>query len=123
MKKAIASSAVLFALATPLAAFAAINNLSDAGSFIINTINNIVVPVLFAVAFIVFLWGAFYVFILGAQSEETKEKGKNLMLWGLIGFFVMVSIWGLVNILTGTITFGNNTGPSQVPHTGVQVGQ
>jgi hypothetical protein len=44
------------------------------------------------------------------------------MLWGLIGFFVMVSVWGLVNILTGTITFGNNTGPSQVPHTGVQVG-
>ena len=94
MKKALALSLVAFAL--PLISLAAINNVSDAGSFIINTINNVLVPVLFAIAFIVFLWGAFKVFILGAQSEETKEQGKNLMLWGLIGFFVMVSIWGLV---------------------------
>lgn len=123
MKKAIAASTLLASFALPLVSLAAINNVSDAGSFIINTINNIIVPVLFAVAFIVFLWGAFDTFILGANKEETKENGKNLMLWGLIGFFVMVSIWGLVNILTGTITFGNNTGPSQVPQTGVQVGQ
>lgn len=126
MKKAltlsIGASAVALALVAPLTAFAALNNLSDVGSFIINTIQNIFVPVLFALAFIVFLWGVFDVFILGAQSEETKERGKNLMLWGLIGFFVMVSVWGLVNILTGTVTFGNNSGPSQLPHTGVQVG-
>jgi len=115
-----------FALATfalPLVSFAAISNISDAGSFIINTINNILVPVLFAVAFIVFLWGAFDTFILGANSEDTKERGKNLMLWGLIGFVVMVSIWGLVNILTGSISFSNNSGPSQIPQAGVQVGQ
>lgn len=110
MKKALVfATGALAALALPLVSFAAINNLSDAGSFIINIINNVLVPVLFAIAFIVFLWGAFYVFILGANSEETKEKGKNLMLWGLIGFFVMVSVWGLVNILTGSVTFGTTT--------------
>lgn len=122
MKKAIAIAVATFAL--PLVSLAAVNNLSDAGSFIINTINNVLVPVLFAIAFIVFLWGAFDVFILGATSEETKEKGKNLMLWGLIGFFVMVSIWGLVNILTGTVSFGNNAGPTGgTPKAGFQVGQ
>ena len=109
------------ALALPLVSFAAVNNISDVGTFIINTINNILVPVLFAVAFIVFLWGAFTTFILGAGSEDVREKGKNLMLWGLIGFFVMVSIWGLVNILTGTVTFGNNAGPD-TPTSGVQIG-
>lgn len=122
MKKVLSASIVLAAFATPLVSFAAINNISDAGSFVINTINGVVVPVLFAVAFVVFLWGAFDVFILGANSDETKERGKNLMLWGLIGFFVMVSIWGLVNILTGTISFGNNTGPTSVPRSGVQIG-
>jgi len=122
MKKAITlTTGTLAALALPLVSLAAVNNLSDAGSFIINIINNVLVPVLFAVAFIVFLWGAFNTFILGAQSEEVKDKGKNQMLWGLIGFFVMVSIWGLVNILTGTISFGNPTGPSNVPGSGVQV--
>jgi hypothetical protein len=114
MKKALAlTSASLVAFAAPLITSAAVvRNFSDVGNFIINTINNILVPVLFAVAFIVFLWGAFNTFILGANSEDTKEKGKGLMLWGLIGFFVMVSVWGLVNILTGTINFGNNSGVS-----------
>src|SRR5437016_3062976 len=108
MKKVpILVTGVLTALALPLVSFAAINNISDVGTFIINTINNIIVPVLFSIAFIIFLWGAFTTFILGATSDDVKERGKNLMLWGLIGFFVMVSIWGLVNILTGTITFGN----------------
>ncbi len=116
MKKLLAGATSVLIL-TPLVASAAVNNLSDAGSFIINTINNVLVPVLFAVAFIVFLWGAFQTFIFGATDEGVKEKGKSLMLWGLIGFFVMVSVWGLVNILTGTISFGNNSGVNQ-PKTG-----
>ena len=124
MKKALAlTSVTLAAFALPLVSSAAISNISDVGSFIINTINNVLVPVLFAIAFIVFLWGAFDTFILGANSEEVKEKGKNLMLWGLIGFFVMVSVWGLVNILTGTVSFGNPSGPAGgAPKAGVQVG-
>lgn len=124
MKKALVlASGALAVFAIPLVSFAAISNLTDAGSFIINTINNIVVPVLFAIAFLVFLYGAFETFIIGANSEEVKDRGRNLMLWGLIGFFVMVSIWGLVNILTGTITFGNPSGPNGgTPKAGVQVG-
>lgn len=123
MKKAIAiTSGAFVAFAVPLVSLAAVTNLSDAGSFIINTINDILVPVLFAVAFIVFLWGAFTTFILGANDEEKKGQGKNLMLWGLIGFFIMVSVWGLVNILTGSISFGNNDGPTGgTPGAGVQV--
>ena len=123
MKKALAlTSGTLVAFALPLVSLAAVSNLSDAGSFIINIINNVLVPVLFAIAFIVFLWGAFNTFILGANDEEVKTNGKNLMLWGLIGFFVMVSIWGLVNILPGSITFGDTTGPTGgAPTSGVQV--
>src|SRR3989338_8425197 len=126
MKKIIAlTSGVLATLAVPLVALAqALNTASDLGSKIINIINTVLVPVLFAVAFIVFLYGAFKTFIIGANSEEVKEEGKNLMLWGLIGFFVMVSIWGLVNILTGTVSFGNSAGPSSgTPKAGVQIGQ
>ena len=122
VKVSIIASMTLAAFALPLISFAALNNISDVGAFVISTINNVIVPVLFAIAFIVFLIGAFDTFILGANSEDVKTKGKNLMLWSLIGFFVMVSIWGLVNILTGTISFGNNTGPGTVPGAGVNVG-
>ena len=125
MKKAfVLTSVALAAFAAPLVSLAALSNISDVGSFIINTINNVFVPVIFAIAFIVFVWGAFQTFIIGAGSEDVKEKGKNLMLWGLIGFFVMVSVWGLVNILTGSVSFGNTTGISGgTPKAGVQVGQ
>lgn len=124
MKKALVlSSAAVVAVLLPAIAFAAqINNITDIGTFIINTINGIIVPVLFAIAFIVFLFGAFEAFILGATDGGAKKKGKDLMLWGLIGFFVMVSVWGLVNILTGTISFSNNSAPSTgLPTAGVQV--
>ncbi len=112
MKKIIAlTSGVLTAFAVPLVSLAQATTFEGIGTLIISVINTVLVPVIFALAFIVFLWGAFDVFILGANSEEVKEKGKNLMLWGLIGFFVMVSIWGLVNILTSSVVL-TNTGPT-----------
>jgi len=98
--------------------------IEDLGGGVIDVINGTLIPVLFALAFIVFLWGAFMAFIVGAQNDDTKTKGKNLMLWGLIGFFVMISIWGLVNILVGTIDFSNKTGPTGgTPKAGVNVGK
>lgn len=121
MKKALALGS-LASLALPLVSLAAINNISDVGSFIISTINGIFVPVLFSVAFIVFIWGAFKTFILGATSDTAKKSGKDLMMYSLIGFFVMVSVWGIVNILTGSISFGDNSGPTGgLPSTGFDV--
>lgn len=124
MKKAFAlTSGVLAAFALPLVSFAQtrVNDLGDVGSFIIDTINGIFVPVIFAIAFIVFVWGAFETFIIGANDDEVKTKGKNLMLWGLIGFFVMVSVWGLVNILIGTVSFGGKNQIQNVPTAGVNI--
>jgi NADH:ubiquinone oxidoreductase subunit 2 (subunit N) len=122
MNKVLAlTTGTIAALALPLISFAAVNDITGVGGFIIDTINNVLVPVLFAVAFIVFIWGVFQTFIFGANNEDVKEKGKNLMLWGLIGFFVMVSVWGLVNILTGSIQFGNKDNVD-APKTGVPLG-
>lgn len=75
------------------------NNLGDVAVYILDFINNILVPLVFAIAFLVFIWGLFYNFIAKA---EKREEGKSLMLWGIVAFFVMVSVWGLVNILVGT---------------------
>ena len=81
---------------------------------IIGFINAILVPFIFAIAFIVFIWGMFQYFILGGANEEAREKGKSLAIWGLIAFVVMVSIWGIVNLFVGTFRFGGQNSP-QLP--------
>lgn len=78
---------------------------------IITFIDVVLVPLVFAVAFIVFLWGVFNFFIAGGADEEKREKGKQFMVWGLIGFFVMVSIWGIVNLMVNTFGFGGQQRP------------
>ena len=96
--------------ALPLFAFAQTisgTNVQSVGTGIIQLINSVLVPLIFAIAFVVFLWGVFQYFIAGGHDEEKRDTGKSLMLWGIIGFFVMVSVWGLVNILRGTFQLNN----------------
>jgi len=72
------------------------------GDTLIGIINETLVPLIFAAAFLVFIWGVFQYFILSKGSDDGQEKGRNLMIYGLIGFFVMVSVWGIINLLVGT---------------------
>ncbi len=106
MKQKLAYIGVSFAFPF-LALAASINDIGDLGDTILGIINGTLVPLVFAIAFIVFLWGAFQTFIQGANDDEVKTKGRNLMMWSIVGFAVMVSIWGLVNILTGTFSVGS----------------
>ena len=95
------------AWALPLLAFAQVRSIYDAAAVVTQIINGVLVPLVFAIAFVVFIWGIFQYFIAGGHDEEAKEKGKSLMLYGLIGFFLMIAVWGLVNILLGTFNLNN----------------
>ena len=59
-----------------------------------------VIPIIFGLAFIVFLWGMYQ--YIGAASEGLKEEGRNKIIYGLIGLFVMVAVWGLVKVVGDT---------------------
>lgn len=54
-----------------------------------------------AVALLVFLWGG-YEFVAGADSEEAQTKGKQHMLYGIIGMLVMLSAYAILKIALGT---------------------
>lgn len=72
---------------------------------IIRVIVNPLIGLLFAVAFLVFLWGGVE-FILGSgEAGEAREKGKRHMLWGVIGLFIMFAVFGLLWILARTFGF------------------
>jgi hypothetical protein len=54
----------------------------------------------------------FYYYIYGATSEEYVKKGHQLILWGMIGFFVMLSLWGLVNVVANTVSLKGALAPA-----------
>jgi len=57
-------------------------------------------PVLISLAVVWFVWNVFRYVIAGSDEEKTKARVN--MIWGIVGIFVMVSIWGLVSILANT---------------------
>jgi hypothetical protein len=59
-----------------------------------------VIPLMFAIAFFMFIYGVIK-FIREEKAEE-KEKGRQFMLWGIISFAVMFGVWGFVAIFNNT---------------------
>jgi len=123
--------APLVALATPFLASAQstvpgginIGVITPYSNGIINFINGILVPVLMAVAFIYFLYGVYKYFILGAADEKSRTDGRQFVLWGIIGFVAILSVWGLVSIVGGAfgLSPGGNSPPT--PKIGPSTGQ
>jgi len=56
-------------------------------------------PTLFLLAFLTFVWGTFQYFVQGLSDEEVKEKSKALMFYGLLVFFLMLVIWTVFTIV------------------------
>ncbi len=79
------------------------------GVTLLYLINSILVPLLFAVAFITFLYGVAKTYIFSLGDEGEVRKGHRLILWGIIGFVIMISLWGLVNIVANTFGLQNAT--------------
>jgi|AntRauTorcE11897_2_1112592.scaffolds.fasta_scaffold07330_4 hypothetical protein len=60
------------------------------------------IPVLTSLAVLLFIWGAVqYIFQAGNDAEV--EAGKDRMLWGVIGLFVITAIWGIVSLIGGSL--------------------
>lgn len=72
-----------------------------------------IIPLLGAVAFLVFVYGVAK-FIRSAGSEKDLKDSKNLLIWGIVGLFVLVTIWGIIAFLSGEFGFGSGIGIPQV---------
>ncbi len=66
----------------------------------IGDILNIIIPVVITLGLVYFVWGVIS-YVVG-NDEEAKKKGRDRMIYGIIGLAVIVSVWGLVNILLNT---------------------
>jgi hypothetical protein len=106
MKK-ILSIIVSLSILVPSVSFAATNmKLSDlvgkvAGYF------NMALYLLMGLAIVMFVWYVIKYFI---QPEKVnKAEASQYVMWSVIGFFIIFSLWGLVNILISTFDLGTGS--------------
>ncbi len=59
-----------------------------------------ILPVLIALGVVYFVWGVVQ-YVIG-DSDEAKTKGKDKIVYGIIGFVIILSLWGLVYIISDT---------------------
>lgn len=72
---------------------------SDLINAAFDLVNNIFVPLAFALCLLYFFWGVAKYIRSGAGGEKAAEEGKNVMVWGLVGLFVAFSIWGIISFI------------------------
>ena len=57
------------------------------------------IGILFVLATVVFLWGVIQYVIAGGDEDKIKTA-NDYIVWGLVGLFVMLTMWGIVYSVT-----------------------
>lgn len=88
-------------------AFNTINNANDLYGRLMY-IGNLIIYLLVAGGVVFIVWNIVIYFIKGKEGDESrKESGKHIM-WGIVGLAIILSVWGLVNILINTFRTNPN---------------
>lgn len=58
----------------------------------------LLIPIVIALGLLFFIWGMVQ-FIIAAGDDEAKAAGKQRMVWGIFALFVIVAVWGIVQLL------------------------
>lgn len=89
---------------------------SEIKQLISNINTQIIKPIillLFVLALVLFFWGLAD-FIRGGDNEEAKKTGREHMMWGIVGIFIMVGAWGIILIVLKTFGITSPTFPAEI---------
>ena len=112
MKKTIIA---VLGLMTPFAAYAQTTLQTIIATLL--QMANTVVPLFMVIAVAVFLWGIVK-YITAAGDEEKAKSARGYIIYGLIGIFVMVSFWGIIQVFGSTFGFTPGQGTITAPTIG-----
>ena len=76
--------------------------------FLINT----VFPFLLGLAFLFFVFNVIRFFVLGATSEEGREKARKLLIFSVLAFVLLLSFWGIVVLLASSFGLAGCPAPT-----------
>jgi hypothetical protein len=110
MKKTLLASALLYAL--PMVAFA--QQLQPIKDLVrnIGSIIAMLIPILIALALVVFFWGLVKYLWGGAKDHA---GGAKMMAMSLLALFVMVSVWGLVALIQDALQVADGNAGISLP--------
>lgn len=115
MKNIFFSITLLFPVITHGQALQTISNVNNLATRLAG-IGNIITYLLVGLAVIYIIWNIVQYFIKGEKGGgDRKEAGMNI-LWGIVGLFIIVSLWGLVNILVNTFYTDANVPRNRFPN-------
>ncbi len=92
-------------LAAPMTTFAYTRNLSDLSILAIKYFNQAIYFII-ALAILVFVWNVYQYFF--KADPENKKEASLYVMYSVIGFFVIIAFWGLVNIVSNTLNLNTN---------------
>lgn len=75
---------------------------------IFSTLFNGVIGLFIVLAIVVFFWGLIKYIFNREGGEKEGAEGAQLMIWGILAIFVMVSIWGIIGLLRSTFRVTDN---------------
>ncbi len=112
MKKIITKALIITGVTAPLLTFAItepgrVSNLKNLVDLIIAYFGYAVI-IIVSLAVLMFVYNVFKYFIAGGDDVGAKKEAGLYVMYSVIGFFVILSLWGLVYILTNTFNLTNN---------------
>lgn len=76
---------------------------------VVDTIKDVIiyplVTLMFVIAMLVFVWGVFQ-YVRHGTEEAARAQGQRHMVFGVIGFVIMLSAVAIFNIALGTFGLG-----------------
>jgi len=87
-------------------------DLSDLVQVFISLIS-LLIPLVIALTLLSFFWGLTK--FIAKTDDANQEEGKKFIIWGLVGLFVMLSLWGILRFVYGDFGFGRPFGIPVLP--------
>ncbi len=82
-----------------------LNQNPTVGTLLSKIYDNIIFPiisVLFLFSFLVFVYGMFEMISSGDDSDK-RTNGKNSILWSVVGMVIMLSVYGIIRLISNTL--------------------
>ena len=76
---------------------------ADLIDLFLDIIYNSLIPLIIVVIFVVLAWKLIDMFIINAADEQARTNGKRTIIIAVLVMVVVLSIWGILNLLRATV--------------------